>query len=69
VQNVYASPVAAGGRLYFVSRDGTTVVMKHGEKLEELAVNELEDPIDASPAVVGKELFLRGRSHLYCIAQ
>lgn len=67
--NVYASPVAAAGRLYFVGRDGTTVVMRHeGEKLEELAVNELDDPIDASPAVAGNELFLRGREHLYCIA-
>jgi outer membrane protein assembly factor BamB len=70
LENVYASPVAAGGRLYFVGRDGTAVVMRHdGDKLEELAVNELGEGIDASPAVVGGELFLRGRQHLYCIAQ
>ena len=70
LENVYASPVAAGGRLYFVGRDGTTVVMRHeGDKLEELAVNELDEGIDASPAVVGKELFLRGQQHLYCIAE
>ena len=44
--------------------------MKHvaGDKLEELAVNELGEGIDASPAVVGNELFLRGRQHLFCIA-
>jgi outer membrane protein assembly factor BamB len=69
LSNVYASPVAAGGRLYFVGRDGTSLVMRHsGDKLEEVATNELSDPIDASPAVVGKELFLRGRENLYCIA-
>ena len=69
LENVYASPVAAGDHLYFVGRDGTTVVMKHAEpgKLEEIAVNKLDDPIDASPAIAGGELFLRGRGHLYCI--
>ena len=70
LENVYASPVAAGGRLYLVGRDGTAVVVRHeGDKLEELAVNELGEGIDASPAVVGNELFLRGRQHLYCIAE
>jgi outer membrane protein assembly factor BamB len=69
LDNVYASPVFAAGRLYFVGRDGTTVVMKHVDTLEEVAVNELDDPIDASPAVVGKELFLRGKQHRYCISE
>jgi outer membrane protein assembly factor BamB len=70
LKNVYASPVAAGGRLYLVGRDGTTVVMRHqGEKLDELAVNELDDAIDASPAVAGEELFLRGHQYLYCLAR
>lgn len=70
LENVYASPVAAAGRLYFVGRDGTAAVMRHaGDQLEELAVNELPEGIDASPAVVGNELFLRGRQHLYCIAE
>jgi outer membrane protein assembly factor BamB len=70
LDNVYASPVAAAGRLYLVGRDGTTVVMRHADgKLEELAVNELGEGVDASPAVVGNELFLRGREHLYCIAK
>jgi outer membrane protein assembly factor BamB len=70
LENVYASPVAAGGRLYLVGRDGTTVVMNsEGDKLVELAVNELDEPIDASPAIVGKQLFLRGQQHLYCIEE
>jgi hypothetical protein len=33
-----------------------------------LAVNELGETIDASPAIVGNELYIRGESHLYCIA-
>ncbi len=66
---VYASPVAAAGRVYFVGRNGTTLVIKPSDKLEVLATNRLEDKFDASPAVAGKELFLRGRDHLYCLAE
>ena len=32
-----------------------------------LATNKLDDPIDASPVAVGKQLFLRGEKFLYCI--
>ncbi|MGI8603699.1 MAG: PQQ-binding-like beta-propeller repeat protein [Verrucomicrobiales bacterium] len=66
---VYASPVGADGRIYLVGRDGKMVVIKHADKLEVLATNILDDRFDASPAAVGKELFLRGHTHLYCIAQ
>ena len=53
--------------MYFSGRDGICEVIKTGETFESLAVNELEDPIDASPAVVGDTLVLRGRHYLYCI--
>jgi outer membrane protein assembly factor BamB len=39
------------------------------DKFNVLATNRLYDPIDASPVAVGKELFLRGRGFLYCIAE
>jgi outer membrane protein assembly factor BamB len=65
----YASPVAAAGRIYMVDRDGVGLVLKHASKLEVLAVNRLDDHIDASPAVVGRQLFLRGHKYLYCIEQ
>jgi outer membrane protein assembly factor BamB len=71
--NVYASPVAANGRVYLVDRRGKAVVIKHAvepaENFEILATNELDDPIDASPAIVGNEMFLRGVEHLYCIGE
>lgn len=69
VATVYASPVAAGGRVYLTSRDGTTVVLKHGAQFEVLATNKLNDTIDGSAALAGNELFLRGSENLYCIAQ
>ncbi len=68
ISAVYASPVAAADRIYFTGRDGTTVVLKHGSTFEVLATNSLGEGIDASPAMVGDELFLRSDKHLYCIA-
>jgi outer membrane protein assembly factor BamB len=64
---IYASPVAAAGRVYIVDREGTTLVLKEGDKLQVLATNRLDDLIDASPVVAGKQLFLRGEKYLYCI--
>jgi outer membrane protein assembly factor BamB len=63
----YASPIAAAGRIYLVDRAGTTLVLRQADKVEVLATNRLDDPIDASPAAVGKQLFLRSHGYLYCI--
>lgn len=69
LRGAYASPVGAADKVYLVGRNGTTMVIKNADKLETLATNVLDEPIDASPAAVGKELFLRGRESLYCIAE
>jgi outer membrane protein assembly factor BamB len=72
LEGVYASPVGAAGHVYLVGRNGATVVIKHldqTDKIEPIATNELKDRFDASPALVGKELFLRGQESLYCISE
>ena len=69
LSNLYASPVAAQGRIYIVSREGDALVLKHGAKLEVLARNKLDEGFDASPAIVGKQMFLRGEKHMYCITE
>lgn len=66
---VYASPVAVADRIYLVGRDGKTVVIKGADQVETVSMNKLEDRFDASAAIVGKQLFLRGHEHLYCIAE
>jgi len=68
MQQIYASPVAANGNVYLAGRDGAVVVIKDGDKLEILATNKLDDRFDASPAIVGGDLYLRGHQHLYCLA-
>jgi outer membrane protein assembly factor BamB len=68
VADVYASLVAASGHVYVVGRDGTVEVLTTWPKVETVAVNKLEDEFDASPAIAGDELYLRGKASLYCIA-
>jgi len=68
ISGVYASPVAGGGRVYITGRQGSTVVLDAGDTYKVLAVNHLDDRFDASAAVVGNELYLRGRRSLYCLA-
>ena len=68
MDDVYASPVGAAGRIYLAGRDGKVAVIKRSETLEVLATNTLDDQFNASPAIVGDELFLKGKTHLYCIA-
>jgi outer membrane protein assembly factor BamB len=68
-RKIYASPVGAAGRVYLTSREGTTLVIRHADTFEVLATNRLDDEIDASPAIVGKELYLRGKKYLYCVAE
>ena len=69
VGDLYASLGGADGKVYVVARSGVTAVLKHGPKLEVLATNALGEGVDASPVFVGRELFLRGAKHLYCIAE
>jgi len=69
IRNVYASPVGAAGRVYVTALDGTTLVIRHADEPKSLAVNRLEDRFSASAAIAGRELFLRGETFLYCIAE
>jgi outer membrane protein assembly factor BamB len=67
-----ASPIYVGGsepRVYFCDQDGKTTVVKPGHKYEQLAANTLDDGCMASPAVDGRALLLRTKTHLYQIEE
>ena len=65
-----ASPVESGGRLWWCDEDGTTVVTAaNPERFELLAENTLEAGCMASPAVIGNDLVIRTKTHLYRIGQ
>jgi len=67
--NVFASPVAAAGRIYLLGREGKALVLEPGPTLKILAENQLDDGFDASPVIVGGDLYLRGRRFLYAVAR
>lgn len=64
-----ASPLYADGRVWFFSEDGKTTVLKPGRVFEKVAENRLNEGFLASPAVAGKALYLRTRTHLYRIEE
>ena len=65
--NYMASPIFGDGRIYCFSVQGRVTVVKAGRDYEVLAVNHLDEGFLASPAVDGKALFLRSKTHLYRI--
>jgi len=67
IKSTYASPVAAGGNIYLTGRSGSTVVIKDSEKFEVVSSNSVGETVDATPAPAGKNLFIRGEKHLFCI--
>jgi outer membrane protein assembly factor BamB len=70
LDDIYASPVAAAGRVYFTDRDGTTVVIDAAaDEVRVLSENQLDESTHGSPAIAGGEIFIRGETHLYCIAE
>lgn len=69
LRDIYASPVAAAGRVYIVDLYGRTLVFEHGDTPKQLAYNQLDDEFAATPALVGDQLILRGRQSLYGIRE
>ena len=69
LREVYASPVAADGRIYFVDRSGITLVITADAEPQPLGVNQLEDSFSATPALVESDLILRGEKWLYLIRE
>ena len=69
IRSTYASPVVAGGHVYLTGRSGTIVVIKDAEELEIVATNSVGEGVDATPAPVDNQLFVRGEKHLFCIAE
>ena len=69
VDTLYASFVGVGDRVYVTARNGTVVVLRNADTFEVLAMNKLDDGFDATPAIVGDALYLRGAKSVYCIAR
>jgi outer membrane protein assembly factor BamB len=64
-----ASPVSADGNVYFPGEDGRTSVVAADREFNLVGVNKLDAGCMASPAIAGRDLFLRTKTHLYCIGK
>jgi len=62
----YASPVAADGKVFLASTEGKISVLKAGAQWEVLAVNDVADEVNATPALSDGRLYVRTRGALYC---
>jgi outer membrane protein assembly factor BamB len=67
VGNHSSSPVVADGRIYFFNENGDGTVVAAGREFKVLGENKLESGFMASPAIAGKALYVRSKTHLYRI--
>ena len=67
LRTIYASPIAANGYVFLTDREGTTVVIKDADDFQVVATNSVGETVDATPAPVDDQLFIRGEKHLFCV--
>ena len=65
LEEYYASPVAADGKIFVVSASGKVTVLKAEAQWEILAMNDLDEEVWATPAIAGNNLYIRTRNALY----
>jgi outer membrane protein assembly factor BamB len=65
LEEYYASPVAADGKIFLVSASGKVTVLKADAQWEILAMNDLDEEVWATPAIAGSNLYIRTRNALY----
>jgi outer membrane protein assembly factor BamB len=64
-----ATPVAADGKIYFLSENGETIVIKSGRTPEVLARNDIGERQIASPAVSDGQIFIRTDDHVVAVGK
>lgn len=69
LEDYYASPVAADGKVFLVSASGKATIVKADAQWEILKMNDLDEEVWATPAIAGNNLYIRTRSALYSFAQ
>lgn len=65
-----ASPIAADGKLFFLNRDGQTMIVEAGKEFKLLATTDLGEGVsNASLALSDGQFFIRANEHLFCIGE
>jgi outer membrane protein assembly factor BamB len=63
----FSSPVAGDGKFFAGSQQGDLIVIKAGDKFEQLSATKLDAPINASPAIGEGRLYVRTEKSLWCL--
>jgi outer membrane protein assembly factor BamB len=69
IEAYFASPVGADGKVYLISQDGKVSVLKADSQWEVLAVNDLGEECQATPAIGDQRIFIRTAKALYCFGE
>ena len=64
-----ASPIYADGRIYILSAEGETLVLRPGAKYDEISRNDISDTCNASMAISQGNFYIRSAKKLYCIGK
>lgn len=67
--NTYSSMIGIDNKLYSFDDTGKCTVFENNAEYSVLAVNELGEPVQTTPAVSEGCIFVRGEKHLWCIAK
>ncbi|MFN7732229.1 MAG: PQQ-binding-like beta-propeller repeat protein [Pirellula sp.] len=65
--NTYSSPVGVGDRVYLFEDSGRCTVIENEPGFQVVAVNELGEMVQTTPAISEGSLFVRGEEHLFRI--
>jgi len=65
LEEYYASPVAADGKIFVISASGKITVLKADPQWEIIATSDLGEEVWATPAIAGGNLYIRTRNALY----
>jgi len=69
LSGIYSSPVVADGKVFVTGRNGKTVVLQDGSDFKVLQSNDIGEPVDATLALAGDQIFIRGNKHLFCVQE
>ncbi len=67
--DAWASPTMVGDAIYLPLKDGDLVVFTMKDGYEELARNPMGEALNASIAVAGGNILVRGSDHLFCFRE
>ena len=64
----YASPIICDNKVWMLDRSGNMHVVEAGSKLNIISTSPLDEHTDTTPAFSDKKIYIRARTHLYCIS-